>query len=299
MKADILTKTWIAAILAIFCSALWGSAFPCVKIGYGLFGVDTSQPMSLILFAGIRFFAAGIMVIITGSIMHKKPLVPKIKELPKVAALSLTQTILQYLFFYIGLANTSGVKSSVIEGMSVFVCILISSLVFRLEKLTKFKIIGCVLGTAGIVVINLDRSLLSGFSLTGDGFILLSTIAYAISSVLIKRFSKDTDTMMLSGWQFLLAGGSITLPESPLPAVLMLFYLAFISACAYSIWSLLLKYNPVSKIAVFGFMNPVCGVLLSALLLGEAQQAFRLESLIALVLVRAGIFIVNKMGEKN
>lgn len=310
MKADILTKTWIAAILAIFCSALWGSAFPCVKIGYGLFGVDTLQPMSLILFAGIRFFAAGIMVIITGSIMHKKPLVPKIKELPKVAALSLTQTILQYLFFYIGLANTSGVKSSVIEGMSVFVCILISSLVFRLEKLTKFKIIGCVLGTAGIVVINLDRSLLSGFSLTGDGFILLSTIAYAISSVLIKRFSKDTDTMMLSGWQFLLggavmtvigllAGGSITLPESSLPAVLMLFYLAFISACAYSIWSLLLKYNPVSKIAVFGFMNPVCGVLLSALLLGEAQQAFRLESLIALVLVSAGIFIVNKMGEKN
>ena len=292
MKADILTKTWIAAILAIFCSALWGSAFPCVKIGYGLFGVDTSQPMSLILFAGIRFFAAGIMVIITGSIMHKKPLVPKIKELPKVAALSLTQTILQYLFFYIGLANTSGVKSSVIEGMSVFVCILISSLVFRLEKLTKFKIIGCVLGTAGIVVINLDRSLLSGFSLTGDGFILLSTIAYAISSVLIKRFSKDTDTMMLSGWQFLLG-------ESPLPAVLMLFYLAFISACAYSIWSLLLKYNPVSKIAVFGFMNPVCGVLLSALLLGEAQQAFRLESLIALVLVSAGILIVNKMGEKN
>lgn len=58
MKSDILTKTWIAAILAIFCSALWGSAFPCVKIGYGLFGVDTSQPMSLILFAGIRFFAA-------------------------------------------------------------------------------------------------------------------------------------------------------------------------------------------------------------------------------------------------
>lgn len=167
-----------------------------------------------------------------------------------------------------------------------------------------------MLGTAGIVVINLDRSLLSGFNLTGDGFILLSTIAYAISSVLIKRFSKDTDTMMLSGWQFLLggavmtvigllAGGSITLSESPLPAVLMLFYLAFISACAYSIWSLLLKYNPVSKIAVFGFMNPVCGVLLSALLLGEAQQAFRLESLIALVLVSAGIFIVNKMGEKN
>ena len=203
MKADTLRKTYIAALLAMLCSALWGSAFPCVKIGYGLFSVDTANPASLILFAGVRFFIAGIMVIIIGSIMHKKPMIPKLREVPKVISLSLFQTILQYLFFYIGLANTSGVKSSVIEGMSVFVCILISSLIFRLEKLTWLKITGCVFGTAGIIVINLDSSLLSGFNLTGDGFILISTVAYALSSVLIKRFSADTDTMMLSGWQFL------------------------------------------------------------------------------------------------
>lgn len=310
MKADTLKKTYIAALLAMLCSALWGSAFPCVKIGYGLFSVNTENPASLILFAGVRFFIAGIMVIIIGSIMHKKPMIPKLREVPKVISLSLFQTILQYLFFYIGLANTSGVKSSVIEGMSVFVCILISSLIFRLEKLTWLKIAGCVLGTAGIIVINLDSSLLSGFNLTGDGFILISTVAYAMSSVLIKRFSVDTDTMMLSGWQFLfggavmtaiglIAGGSLSISGSPAPAVLMLIYLAFISACAYSIWSILLKYNPVSKIAVFGFMNPVCGVLLSALLLGEAQQAFRPEALIALVLISLGIFIVNKGQEQK
>lgn len=310
MKADTLKKTYIAALLAMLCSVLWGSAFPCVKIGYGLFSVNTENPASLILFAGVRFFIAGIMVIIIGSIMHKKPMIPKLREVPKVISLSLFQTILQYLFFYIGLANTSGVKSSVIEGMSVFVCILISSLIFRLEKLTWLKIAGCVLGTAGIIVINLDSSLLSGFNLTGDGFILISTVAYALSSVLIKRFSVDTDTMMLSGWQFLfggavmtaiglIAGGSLSISGSPAPAVLMLIYLAFISACAYSIWSILLKYNPVSKIAVFGFMNPVCGVLLSALLLGEAQQAFRPEALIALVLISLGIFIVNKGQEQK
>lgn len=310
MKADTLRKTYIAALLAMLCSALWGSAFPCVKIGYGLFSVDTANPASLILFAGVRFFIAGIMVIIIGSIMHKKPMIPKLREVPKVISLSLFQTILQYLFFYIGLANTSGVKSSVIEGMSVFVCILISSLIFRLEKLTWLKITGCVLGTAGIIVINLDSSLLSGFNLTGDGFILISTVAYALSSVLIKRFSADTDTMMLSGWQFLfggavmtviglIAGGNLGIAGSPAPAMLMLLYLAFISACAYSIWSTLLKYNPVSKIAVFGFMNPVCGVLLSALLLGETQQAFRPEALIALAFISLGIFIVNKGQEQK
>ena len=308
MKSNILQKTPVAALLALFCSALWGSAFPCVKIGYDLFGIDKASTPSIILFAGVRFFIAGIMVIIIGSIIHKKPLVPKPAEIPKVMLLSLFQTILQYLFFYIGLANTSGVKSSVIEGMSVFVCILVSALIFRLEKLTLAKITGCILGTAGIIAINLDSSLVSDINFTGDGFILISTVAYAISSVLIKRFSADTDTMMLSGWQFLfggavmsviglLLGGRFEYGKIGVEAVLMLMYLAFISACAYSIWSLLLKYNPVSKIAVFGFMNPVCGVLLSAVLLGETEQAFRLEAAAALVLISAGIFIVNRFNE--
>ena len=308
MKSNILQKTPVAALLALFCSALWGSAFPCVKIGYDLFGIDKASTPSIILFAGVRFFIAGIMVIIIGSVIHKKPLVPKPAEIPKVMLLSLFQTILQYLFFYIGLANTSGVKSSVIEGMSVFVCILVSALIFRLEKLTLAKIAGCILGTAGIIAINLDSSLVSDINFTGDGFILISTVAYAISSVLIKRFSADTDTMMLSGWQFLfggavmsiiglLLGGRFEHGKIGVEAVLMLMYLAFISACAYSIWSLLLKYNPVSKIAVFGFMNPVCGVLLSAVLLGETEQAFRLESAAALVLISAGIFIVNRFNE--
>lgn len=309
MKPNILQKTPVAALLALFCSALWGSAFPCVKIGYDLFGIDKASTPSIILFAGVRFFIAGIMVIIVGSIIEKKPLVPKPAEIPKVILLSLFQTILQYLFFYIGLANTSGVKSSVIEGMSVFVCILVSALVFRLEKLTLPKIAGCVLGTAGIIAINLDSSLVNDINFKGDGFIFISTVAYAVSSVLIKRFSVDTDTMMLSGWQFLfggavmsviglLLGGSFEYGAIGVQAVLMLMYLAFISACAYSVWSLLLKYNPVSKIAVFGFMNPVCGVLLSAVLLGETEQALRLESAAALVLISAGIFIVNRFNER-
>ena len=73
----------------------------------------------------------------------------------------------------------------------------------------------------------------------------------------------------------------------------MLFYLAVISAVAYSLWGLLLKYNPISKVAVFGFMNPVIGVLLSAVLLNE-KDSLGFSSIAALVLVCIGIYIVNK-----
>ena len=175
-----------------------------------------------------------------------------------------------------------------------------------MERLTPAKIIGCLIGTAGIVVINLDSSLLSGISFNGDGFVFLSIIAYSVSSVLIKRFSASENPVMLSGWQFLF-GGAVMIAAGAISGgkvgvvtaegLLMLLYLAFISACAYSLWALLLKHNPVSKIAVFGFMNPVFGVLLSAFLLGETEQAFRLEAVVALLLIAAGIFIVNKKSE--
>lgn len=301
-----LSRTPVAVLLAMICCFLWGSAFPCIKIGYRLFEIPADSPASQILFAGIRFFIAGIMVIAAGSIGEKKLLLPTKKSAPKILALSLFQTILQYIFFYIGLANTSGVKASVIEGTSAFICILISALIFRMERLTPAKIIGCLIGTAGIVVINLDSSLLSGISFNGDGFVFLSIIAYSVSSVLIKRFSASENPVMLSGWQFLF-GGAVMIAAGAISGgkvgvvtaegLLMLLYLAFISACAYSLWALLLKHNPVSKIAVFGFMNPVFGVLLSAFLLGETEQAFRLEAVVALLLIAAGIFIVNKKSE--
>ena len=119
---------------------------------------------------------------------------------------------------------------------------------------------------------------------------------------LMKKYSKKDNPVMLSGYQFILGGivmvilgfslgGRITHVSAS--AVLMLFYLACISAVAYSLWGVLLKYNPVSKVAIFGFTNPVFGVLLSAWWLGEGSAELGWNALIALVLVCIGICIVN------
>jgi len=145
------------------------------------------------------------------------------------------------------------------------------------------------------------------FTVNGDGAILLSTVAYAFSSVFMKRFSVQDNPVMLSGYQFILGGIVMAvcgffmgghLSGFTLPAFAMLFYLAVISAVAYSLWGLLLKYNPISKVAVFGFMNPVIGVLLSAVLLGE-KDSLGFSSIAALVLVCIGIYIVNKAPKES
>ena len=299
---NMLTKTPVVCLLALFCCFLWGSAFPGIKIGYRLMRISSEDTASQIFYAGLRFTLAGILVILAGSVSERKLLIPKRKTIPKILLLAAFQTYGQYLFFYIGLAHAPGVRASILEGVSSFVAILVAACVFRMEKLTGRKIIGCLLGFAGVVIISLAGGAASaGFSFNGEGFILISTVMYALSSAMIKLFSKNEDPVLLSGWQFL--AGGLALALSGMAAggrtgaftgqgTLLLLYLAFLSAAAYTIWGILLKYNPVSKVTIFGFANPVFGALLSAALLGEGSF-LNGRSVAALALVCVGIAVVN------
>lgn len=308
-KEQFWTRTPVIFLMTLICCFLWGSAFPCVKIGYRLFDIASGDSASQLLFAGVRFTLAGILVMLFGSIQAKRVLLPHRGSMRDILVLSLFQTIGQYFFFYIGMAHTSGVKSSIIEASSTFLAILVAALVFRYEKLTGRKIIGCLVGFAGVLLIQIPGNTID-FSMhwNGEGFILLSALMYAFSSSLVKDFSKRENPLVLSGVQFIIgglvlafAGAALGGRLSGFTAVssLLLLYMALISAVAYSLWSILLKYNPVSRIAVFGFMNPVLGVILSAVLLNEKNQAFSLYGLLSLVLVSAGIVIVNRSGKSR
>ena len=302
-RKDFLQKTWVVCVLALVCRFLWGSASPCIKLGYALFKIPSSETWTQILFAGTRFILAGILTILIGSALNRKMLVPTKSSVPSIAKLALFQTILQYIFFYIGLAHNSGVKASIINGSNTFFVILLAGLVFHQEKLDFKKLAGCVIGFAGVIIVSMNgKSIDMNLSLMGDGSLFLCAISYAVSSCLMKNYSKNDNPVMLSGYQFifggivmvivgLIMGGRIN--HISLSAVLMLLYLACISAVAYSLWGILLKHNPVSKVAIFGFTNPVFGVLLSAWWLGEGSSELGINALIALILVSIGILIVN------
>ena len=306
-KEQFMTKTVVVWLGALLCCALWGSAFPCIKIGYQLFEIPSDATATQILFAGCRFTLAGILAIIIGSVLNHRILIPKQGSWGKITKLCMLQTVAQYLFFYIGLANTSGVKASIIEGVNVFISILVASLIFRQEKLTARKMLGCIIGFAGVILVNITGGIDMAFTFTGDGFIVLSTIAYAFSSVMIKRYSQEENPVTLSGYQVvlgglimvvcgLLMGGRLTMISGA--GIAMLLYLAVISAVAYSMWGVLLKYNPVSRVTVFGFMNPVFGVILSAIFLRESGS-IGVVCILALVLVCAGIYIVNRTPKQS
>ncbi len=302
------TKPWAVAMCAIFCCILWGSAFPCVKTGYKLFEIDRDSVPSLMLFAGVRFTLAGVLVIIFGSIQKRTFLVPKPRNIWRVMLVALFQTALQYTFFYIGLSRVSGVKSSVLNGLGVFFTILCACFIFRTEKFNLIKLAGCILGFGGVILINLGGDFSFNFRFTGEGFLIFSGLSAAVAAGLVKIFSKHENTTALCGYQFFIGGIVLVIigasfggkiPTVSVGGVFMLLYLAFLSACAFTLQGFLLKYNPVSKVAVYKSTNPLFGAVFSAIILSESDQLLSWYTLIAIILVCLGIFIINKFGEKH
>ena len=302
-KQSIFQSPLVLTLLALLCCALWGSATPAIKTGYRLLQVEGVA--SIMLFAGIRFFLAGVLTVVIFSIARGKLLFPKRENVGRVLKVSAVQTVIQYVLFYLGLAYTSGVKGTVASGTNAFFSVLIAALIFKQEKLTAKKILACAMGFLGIVVINLNGLTPSGSSteLLGVVLVILSTVAYAFSSVLIKRYSAYEDPVTISGYQFmvgglfmalvgLVSGGSISFTS--LGGVLDLIYLAFLSAIAYSVWGILLKHNPVSRVSVFSCAIPIFGTVLTMLLLpGEASSVHPVIIAVTLLLVSSGILLLN------
>ena len=283
------------ALAALFCCALWGISTPIVKMGYAY--TDAAHVPSLLLWVGLEFVVAGALTILIYSLVSKRWVAPQKKNLKGVALISLLQTVLQYALLYVGLLYTTSVKGAILKSTDVFFVTLIASLIFRMEKLTAKKLIACVVGFAGIVIMNL-QGLSLNLNPLGDGLVLLAIVAYSFSVVITKLYAREEDPIALSGYQMALGGLIMTLlgigfrGEVDFRGMLPIFViLALIYGVSYSLWTILLKHNPASSVTIFSFMIPVFGVVFSKLLLEEEGGVSPTNLVLALILVCFGILL--------
>ena len=312
-KENKFQKPSIMIGLAIVCTLLWGSAFPCIKTGYGMFQIAAEAAGSQMLFAGIRFTIAGIMTILVSLCLEKEQYWEKRftrKNVMGILLMGLIQTCLQYVFYYIGMAHVTGVKGAILNGTSAFLSVLTARLFYKnQEKLSKGKWMGCVIGLLGVVIVNLGKGELGdGFTLLGEGFMLMAAIASALGALTTKEVSKGIAPVTLCGWQLgfggillivlgILLGGEMDWQNAGIKGIFLLMYMSFISAAAFAIWTILLKYNRMGQVTVFKFLVPVFGTLLSALFLGD--NIWNPYILAALPLVCVGIYLVNRQGKSE
>jgi drug/metabolite transporter (DMT)-like permease len=291
----------MVVVLAGIAALLWGVGYSAVKIGYEWLAIAQDDVPSKLLFAGIRFLLAGLMAALCAWAADKKPPVPRRDGLKGIMLLSLFQTILQYSALYIALAHVTGAKSSILNQLGPFLLVLLAHMTDKKDTFHLGKAAGCAIGFSGIILINLGSGLNGGFSMLGEGFIVLSSLSAAVGYIVSKKATQHGGAILLSGYQQfigggvlaiagLMAGGSLQIDSAK--DIWILLYLSFSISAAYVIWALLLQFNDISKVSVYKFAVPVFGVISSGLLLGEQVWTIRMAA--SLVLVSLGIIAVNR-----
>ena len=291
------------AILAIICAVGWSMAYPLIKVGYGIFEISADDLGGKLLFAGVRFLFAGLLVS-AFCVCRKTKLDLKVrKDISWLLLLALVNTTLHYMFAYIGLSNNTSGRSTILDSMSGFFLIFLSTVFFADDKLNKRKVIGCVMGFAGIVLINVEPggNFFENITFGGDGMILLNALCGAFGGVITRVVSKKMNIMSATGYSMAIGGALLVLAglcigtsgawNLQIGGIVVLTALMLISAVCFAIYNELLAVYPISEIAIYNALIPVLGVMFAALFLNEP---LKWQYFVAVLLVAAGICIVNK-----
>lgn len=299
-----MSTNWSSLFLCFVCTFFWGAGYPVLKMSYEYWAIENNDVASKLLFAGIRFTIAGLLLVSFSSVRKKTFAYPPRQMLPKVTALGLCQTVFQYGLLYIGMALTSGTKGSLLNQINVFLLVLLTPLFYRDETLSVRKVLGCVLGFSGITIMNMHGL---NFRLeSGDIIVVVSSCFAALGYLLSKSMPAESDPMVCTAYQQLIGGivlmvagaiGKGRIAVINWQGVCCLIFLIMVAAIAYTVWFYLLQHNDVSQISIYKFLTPLFGVVLSGVLLGE--KVITPANVTALLLVCVGIVIVNGASKQS
>ena len=299
---------WVA-LLAFTAAFSWGWAFPLVKLGFAEYGITQDMTASKMLFAGLRFGLAGIIILLiaatTGRSFSYKNTAPKgsFSNALFLLLFALMNTTLHYACFYIGLSYSQGARAAILNSMSVFTLVILACIFFKSDKMTYRKMLGCVVGFAGILTLNMGNQESGAFTLLGDGLIILNALCGAFAGLLTRGVNKRIDVFVGTGYSLAVGGALLiipsllmgaTLPQITLWGVCILALLVGISTIGFALYNKLLTCNPIGKVAIWNSLIPVVGALTSCICLHETFYA---KYIWAAGLATIGIYIINK-GKK-
>ncbi len=223
-------------------------------------------------------------------------------ELRPMITLGIFQTTIQYIFFYIGVGNVTGVVGAIITATGTFFSLILPHFYYKDDKLNRNKILGLLVGFTGVFFMNFGKGGLEGnFKLLGEGILILSSLIGASANIYAKEITAHINPIKCTAYQMLFGSSIMILASFPLvggnavhfslASFPLLIWLAFISGASYTVWYTLLKHNKVSQVSIYKFQVPLWGAILSALLV--AGERITIMTFIALLFTISGIILVN------
>lgn len=298
---------WSVIGIAIFCSILWGSAFPVLKLSYEELQMAPDDTIAKIVFAGARFLLAGLIVLTFLLIVKPKSILVTRRQFLILIILGVVQTALQYYFFYNGLAKVTGMQGSILNASGTFFAVLLAHYYYKNDKLTWQKTLGLIAGFGGIILSNWGQEFSLNFEFTGEGFMILSGLTSAIATIMAKELATGIHPFAITGWQLSLGATILLLigvPQLNEGAITftpfgwgLFVYSALLSSIAFALWYSLLKYNNAGEISMYKFIVPVAGSVLSAMLIPD--ERFTISIFAGMAMVAVGIVIINYKGRSQ
>ncbi|MBR5469146.1 MAG: DMT family transporter [Paludibacteraceae bacterium] len=293
---------WVM-LFAIIAATAWGWAYPLIKLGFKEFAITQEMTSSKMLFAGIRFTISGLIILTIARTSHRSFNTKNHLGWLYIITFALINTTFHYTFFYIGLSHSEGARAAILNSSGTFILVLLACALFKSDRLTFQKIIGCTIGFSGIIALNIENGTNSNFTFMGDGMIILNALCSAFAGLMTRGLSQRIDIFVGTGYSLAIGGIMLIIPGIlfggtlsviTFNGIIILTLLICISALGFTLYNKLLSCNPVGKVAIFNSLIPIVGALTSCLCLNEP---FYWKYLIAALLATTGIYVINR-GKK-
>ncbi|MBQ9975077.1 MAG: DMT family transporter [Clostridia bacterium] len=276
---------------------LWGTLFPTVKLSYSAFDISTTG--DILFFAGMRFVVCGGVICLFSLVTDKASFKPAKSSILPILLAGLFSIILHYACTYSALQLTDSSKTAILKQVGVLFYVCFSSLFFKDDKLSVKKLIGALLGFAGIIVINLN---VDGISFNiGDLLIIIASFCSVFSSIISKKVFVTVKPITATGISQLFGGivlaiigramgGSMTVTASL--SSLLFVYICIASVVSYCIWFTVVKSGELSRLFIIKFAEPAFACIFGAMLLNE--NIFQWQYILSFLFIAGGIYISNK-----
>ena len=282
--------------VTLFC-LLWSFAFVAGKVG-----VTYCPPLILL---AARFSLAGI-IILGISALRREAWQLSWRDTMVLAALGLANNALYLGLGYTGLQSVSaGLGGLIVSANPVFTAGLAA--IFLGEALTARKVLGLLLGIAGVAFIVWHRISVGTDSFHGILLTLASLASIVAGTILFKLFAPKGSLWIGNGIQNLAAGivlAPIALIFADVHGIVwnekllgaFLFLVLGGSILAYLLWFHLLKVCGATAASAYHFLMPPLGLLFAWLVLGEHVA---LRDLLGIVPVALGIYLVTRPAARK
>jgi drug/metabolite transporter (DMT)-like permease len=222
------------------------------------------------------------------------------------------QFLVNYSLFYHGLNLVPGALGAVVYGAQPLIIAVVAALMHKDDKLTRGKIITILFGISGVILISVGRQafkLGATLELLGIAMLLLGNVATGVSNVIISIRGKNVNPFVLSSSSLFFGGlllYLISIPAEGMPKVtkpveywMILLWLSFMAAAAFSIWFKLLQ-RPgvkVSELNLWKFITPVAGAGLSWTLIPDEHPEWL--TICGIIVITVSLIVYYKDSKES